>query len=115
MGCVGEWWDTTWRGDTVGRYMERHGVDALEFCGQEVSGGMQWLTDSVGKVRSQTDWDPVQTGPNPAVPVPVWDFPKNSGLLGLRSGHSHIAQDHLRPSLDQDRITYISNMLILYF
>ena len=45
MGCVGEWQDTTWRGDTAGRYMERHGVDALEFCGQEVSGGMQWLTE----------------------------------------------------------------------
>ena len=26
---------------------------------------------SVGEVRSQSDWDPVQTGPNSAVPVPV--------------------------------------------
>ena len=70
---------------------------------------------SVGEVRSRTDWDLVWTGPNPAVPVPVWDFPKIPGLLGLRSGHSHIARDHLRPGLDQDRMTYISNMLILYF
>ena len=46
---------------------------------------------SVGEVRSQTDWDPVWTGPNPAVPVPVWDFPKNTGPLGLQSGQFHIA------------------------
>ena len=70
---------------------------------------------SVGEVRSQTDWDPVWTGPNPAVLVLVWDFPKNPGPLGPRSQHPHIAQDHLRPGLDRDRITYISNMLILYF
>ena len=70
---------------------------------------------SVGEVHSQTDWDPVWTRPNPAVPVPVWDFPKNPGPLGLQSGHSHIAQDRLRPGLDQDCIIYISNMLILYF
>ena len=70
---------------------------------------------SVGEVQSGTNWDPVWTGPNPAVPVPVWDFPKIPGPLGLRSGHSHIARDHLRPGLDRDRVTYISNMLILYF
>ena len=46
---------------------------------------------SVGEVQSQTDWDPVWTGPNSAVLVPVWDFPKNTGPLGSRSGHSHIA------------------------
>ena len=60
---------------------------------------------SVGEVRSQTDWDPVWTGPNPAVPVPVWDFPKNPGPLGPRSQHSHIAPDRLRPGLDRDCIT----------
>ena len=70
---------------------------------------------SVGEVWSGTDWDPVWTRPNPAVPVPVWDFPKNPRPLGLRSGHSHIARDRLRPGLDPDRITYISNMLILFF
>ena len=70
---------------------------------------------SVGEVRSQTDWDPVWTGPNPTVPVQVWDFPKNTRLLGLRSGHSHIARDRLRPGLDRDRISYISNMLVFYF
>ena len=73
------------------------------------------LGASVGEVQSQTDWDPVWTGPNLAVPVPVWDFPKNTGPLGPQSGHSHIARDRLRPSLDPDRITYISNMLILFF
>ena len=52
---------------------------------------------SFGEVRFQTDWDLVWTGPNPAVPVPVWDFPKNAGPLGLRSVHSHLAQD--RPDL----------------
>ena len=46
---------------------------------------------SVGEVRSQTDWNPVWTGPDPAVPVPVWDFPKNTGPLGLQSGQFHIA------------------------
>ena len=46
---------------------------------------------SVGEVRSQTNWDPVWTGPNPMVPVPVWDFPKNMGPLGLQSGQSYIA------------------------
>ena len=46
---------------------------------------------SVGEVRSQTDWDPVWTGPNPVVLVLVWDFPKNMGPLGLRSGQFHIA------------------------
>ena len=70
---------------------------------------------SVGEVWSQTDWDPVWTRPNPTVPVPVWDFPKNTGPLGPRSGHSHIAQDCLRPGLDRDRITYISYMLIFLF
>ena len=49
------------------------------------------ISRSVGKVQSQTDWDPVSTGPNPVVPVPVWDFPKNTGPLGLRSGQFHIA------------------------
>ena len=70
---------------------------------------------SVGEVQSRTNWDPVWTGPNPTVPVQVWDFPKNTRPLGLQSGHSHISQDCLRPGLDQDRITYISNMLIFYF
>ena len=46
---------------------------------------------SVGEVQSRTNWDPVWTGPNPAVPVQVWDFPENTRPLGLRSGHSHIA------------------------
>ena len=73
------------------------------------------ISGSVGEVWSRTDWDPVWTRPNPAVPVPVWDFPKNPGPLGLQSGHSHIARDRLRPSLDRDRITYtISNMLIFF-
>ena len=49
------------------------------------------VQSSVGEVRSRTDWDPVWTGPNPAVPVQVRDFPKITGPLGLRSGHSHIA------------------------
>ena len=75
----------------------------------------QSLPGSVGEVRSRTDWDPVWTGPNSAVLVPVWDFPKNTGPLGSRSGHSHIARDHLRPGLDRDRITYISYMLIFFF
>ena len=71
---------------------------------------------SVGTVRSQTDWDPVWTRPNSMVPVPVpvLDFPKNMGLLGLWSGHSNIAQDCLRPGLDWDHSTYISTVLILY-
>ena len=43
---------------------------------------------SVGEVRSWTDWDLVWTRPNPAVPVWVWDFPKNLGPLGLWSGQS---------------------------
>ena len=59
---------------------------------------------SVGEVRSRTDWNPVWTRPNPTVPVQVWDFPENIGPLGLRSGHSHIARDRLRPGLDRDRI-----------
>ena len=57
-----------------------------------------WIPDtpvmvetSVGEVRSQTDWNPVWTGPNPAVLVQVWDFPKNTRPLGPRFGHSHIA------------------------
>ena len=70
---------------------------------------------SVGEVRSQTDWDPVWTEPNSTVPVPVWDFPKNTGPLGSRSGHSHIAPDRLRPGLDWDHMTYISYMLIFFF
>ena len=73
------------------------------------------IRSSVGEVQSQTDWDPVWTGPNPTVLVQVWDFPKNTGLLGLWSGHSHIAGDRLRPGLDWDCITYVSNMLIFYF
>ena len=43
--CVGEWQDMAWRGGMVERYTERRGVGALEFCGQEVSGGMQWCTE----------------------------------------------------------------------
>ena len=70
---------------------------------------------SVGEVRSRTDWDPVWTGPNPAVPVLVWDFPKNSGPLGLLSRHSHITRDHLRPGLDRDHLPYISSIQIIYF
>ena len=62
------------------------------------------IQSSVGEVQSRTDWDPVWTRPNPAVPVQVWDFPENTGLLGLRSGHSHIARDCLRPGLDRDHI-----------
>ena len=62
------------------------------------------LQSSVGEVQSRTDWNPVWTRPNPTVPVQVWDFPKNTGPLGLRSGHSHIARDRLRPGLDWDRI-----------
>ena len=49
------------------------------------------VESSVGEVQSQTDWNPVWTGPNPAVLVQVWDFPKNTGPLGPRFGHSHIA------------------------
>ena len=64
---------------------------------------------SVGEVRSRADWDPVWTGPNSAVPVPVWDFPKKAGPLGLRSGQSHIGRDGPRPGLDQDRLNYLSN------
>ena len=73
------------------------------------------ISSSVGEVWSQTNWDPVWTGPNSAVPVLVWDFPKNTGLLGLWSGQSHIAQDCLRPSLDRDRSTHVSNVIIFYF
>ena len=53
------------------------------------------IDDSVGEVWSRTNWDLVWTGPNPAVPVPVpvQDFPKNTGPLGLQSGQFHIAQD----------------------
>ena len=49
------------------------------------------LAASVGEVQSCTDWDLVWTGPNPAVPVQVPDFPKDTRPLGFRSGHSHIA------------------------
>ena len=68
---------------------------------------------SVGEVQSRTDWDPVWTGPNPAVPVQVPDVPKDTGPLGLWSGHSHIAQDRLRPGLDRDCISYNANILFL--
>ena len=70
---------------------------------------------SVGEVWSRADWDLVWTGPNPVVPVLVWDFPKNTGLLGLQSRHSHIARDRLRPGLDWDHLTYISSIQIIYF
>ena len=64
---------------------------------------------------TQTDWDPVWTGPNPPVPVLVWDFPKNMGPLGLRSGQFHIAWDSPRPGLYQDRLNYLSNVFNIIF
>ena len=73
-----------------GGQMRAEGARSPESEGREGS-------PSVGEVRSGTDWDPVWTGPNPAVPVPVWDFPKNPGPLGLRSGHSNLAQDRPDP------------------
>ena len=77
--------------------------------------GSHCTTCSVGEVRSQTDWDLVWTGPNPAVLVPVWDFPKNTGSLGLWSGQFHIAWDGPRPSLDRDHLNYLSNVFNIIF
>ena len=85
--------------DQAARLMEKDPASSSRLVSMLCS-----LENSVGEVRSRTDWDPVWTGPNPAVPVQVWDFPENTGPLGLRSGHSHIARDRLRPGLDRDCI-----------